>query len=636
MECISGETMGYLLGIDVGTTRTAAAVIRPGTPGPEMITLGDRSVDIPSVVYVAADGSLLFGEAAERRALTEPDRVAREFKRRIGDPTPIPLGEHAFTAEQLSALLTEHVVEVVSRTEGGPPERVAVSHPASWGSHKRDLFAGALADRALSVTFLTEPQAAALHYATNERVEAGATVAVYDLGGGTFDAAVVRKEAAGTTDTGGTVVGGTLFTLLGRPEGLEQLGGADFDQAVVDHVRDAVPQAFEALDEADPDVLTQMARLRRDCREAKEALSADTEVSIPVWLGEVRTTVRLHRSDLEDRIRPRLEESVEALQRAIASAGLAASGPSVVLLVGGSSRVPLVAQLVSSELGRPIQVDADPKNAIGKGAVLALGPVDPVTAAPAGAGFPPGGAGAAGAAVLGATGSSAPATSALAADPGPLPWENGPPMTERMAADAPPTAFHGPQTAYLDGADADPPTDRIPIVPPPYGGHPGADPGTAVYGGYAETYDGETTVAPEPSGPRRSPALLIGAGGVVAALAVLSAVFFWPQDRNVSNATPELPAMPTTTEAAPITTEEETPVRQEPEPTRERTTAPRTTSEDVPLPPPPPPPPVTTPEDPPPTSSSKPPPTSSSDPPPTSSSTTPPPDPSNPSIQPVE
>lgn len=596
----SSRSPVYLLGIDVGTTRSAAAVIRPGSPGPEMITLGDRSVDIPSVVYAAADGSLLFGEAAERRALTEPDRVAREFKRRIGDPTPIPLGEHAFTAEQLSALLTEHIVEVVSRMEGGPPERVAVSHPASWGSHKRDLFADALAERALTVTFLTEPQAAALHYATNERVEAGATVAVYDLGGGTFDAAVVRKEAAGTTDTGGTVVGGTLFTLLGRPEGVEQLGGADFDQAVVDHVRDAVPQGFEGLDEADPDVLTQMARLRRDCREAKEALSADTEVSIPVWLGEVRTTVRLHRSDFEDRIRPKLEESVEALQQAIASAGLAASGPSVVLLVGGSSRVPLVAQLVSSELGRPVQVDADPKNAIGKGAVLALGPVDPETVTPSGTGpgLLAGGA-------LGAAGAAAAGGASLAADPGPLPWESGDPVTERMPSDAPPTAFHGPQTAYLDGADADPPTDRIPVVPAAYGAPPEASPGTAVYGyenhGYENyEYDSETTVAPEPSAARRSPAVLIGAGGVVAVLAVLGAVFFWPQDRNVSNATPELPAMPTTTEAPPPTTEEEEPVRQ-PERTQERTTTPRTTSEEVVPPPPPPPVPTTTPDEPEPT-----------------------------------
>ncbi|WP_085910887.1 Hsp70 family protein [Pseudonocardia autotrophica] len=570
----------------MGTTRTAAAVIRSGSSGPEMVTLGDHSVDIPSVVHCAPDGALLFGDAAERRALTEPDRVAREFKRRIGDPTPIPLGEHAFTAEQLSALLAAHIVDIVSRIEGGPPDRIAVAHPASWGGHKRELFAGALAERGLAVTFLSEPQSAALHYAANERVEGGATVAVYDLGGGTFDAAVVRKETAGTTDTGGTVIGGTLFTLLGRPEGVEQLGGADFDQAVVDHVREAVPQAFEALDEADPDSWSQMARLRRDCREAKEALSADTEVSIPVWLGEVRTTVRLHRSDFEERVRPRLAESVEALQRAIESAGLAASGPSVVLLVGGSSRVPLVAQLVSSELGRPVQVDADPKNAIAKGAVLALGPVDPATATPAAS---------AGAGLTG-SGFATAGGAALADDPGPLPWEGEDPATGRLPAGAPPTTQLPPgQTAYLDGANADPPTDRIPVVPPAYGGYPGDEPATASYG-----YDDGTTVSPPAGSARRSPAVLIGAGGVVAALAVLSAVFFWPQDRTISNATPELPALPTTSEAPPPPSEEPPPPpppQQNPEPTRERTTV-RTTSEDAP-PPPPPPPPVTTPDDPP-------------------------------------
>ncbi|MEU9821865.1 Hsp70 family protein [Pseudonocardia alni] len=545
--------MGYLLGIDVGTTRTAAAVIGSGTV--EMVTLGDHSVDIPSVVYVAPDGGLLFGEAAERRALTEPDRVAREFKRRIGDPTPIPLGERSFAPEQLSALLAEHVVDVVARTEGGAPERIAVTHPASWGTHKCDLFAAALAERGLTVTFLTEPQAAALHYATNERVEPGATVAVYDLGGGTFDAAVVRKEAAG---------GG--FTLLGRPEGVEQLGGADFDQAVVDHVRDAVPAAFEGLDETDPDVLSAMARLRRDCREAKEGLSADTEVSIPVWLGEVRTTVRLHRSDFEERIRPRLEESVEALQRAIASAGLAASGPSVVLLVGGSSRVPLVAELVSTGLGRPVQVDADPKNTIAKGAVVALGPADPVP------GTGSGGFGAVAA-------SSGPA---LAPDPGPLPWENPDPVTDRMPTGGT-TRLDGDRTAYLEGARADPPTDRIPVVPPM-----GYDQ-TAVhgYGGYGGYDDGETTVAPGPAPVRRSPALLIGAGGVVAALAVLGTVFFWPQDRTISNATPELPAIPTTTQAPPPTTVDQEPVRQ-PERTRDRPTevVPTTTDAPAPVPPP--------------------------------------------------
>lgn len=620
-------TMGYLLGIDVGTTRTAAAVSRSGSHGhPEMVTLGDHSVDIPSVVAVTADGSLLFGEAAERRALTEPDRVAREFKRRIGDPTPIPLGDRAYTAEELCALLAEHVVDTVSRVEGGPPERIAVTHPASWGGHKQDLVAGALAARGLTVSFLTEPQAAALHYASAERVEAGATVAVYDLGGGTFDAAVVRKEAARTEaggpddvagDPGGTAIGGMLFTLLGRPDGVERLGGADFDEAVVDHVRAAAPQAFAALAENDPDSWTAMARLRRDCHEAKEALSADTEVSIPVWLGEVRTTVRLHRSDLEERIRPRLEESVEALRRAIASAGLAASGPSVVLLVGGSSRVPLVSQLVSTELGRPVQVDADPKNAIAKGAVLALGPADPVTALVASGPAPTVAAsdGAAGAAAGGG---------ALAPAPGPLPWESGEPPTERMATD-PRAAAAGP-TAHLAGgaAHADPPTDRIPVVPGPYP-PPG---GTGVYpDADHDGYGGATAVTPDRTPAGRSPAVLIGAGGVVAALAVVGAVLFWPSDRSGSGANPELPAMATTSEQAPPppTTETSPSQHTESPETSERrssdTTAPRTTSRPQPPAPTPAPPPTPTASQEPPTSSetSTPPPSTTSAPPPSSS-----------------
>jgi molecular chaperone DnaK len=121
-------------------------------------------------------------------------------------------------------------------------------------------------------------------------------------------------------------------------------------------------------------VLAAVAQLRRECREAKEALSADTEVSISVLLPGARGSVRLHRSEFEALIRDRVEETVGALRRAVGSAGLAPEALSTVLLVGGSSRIPLVAQLVSEQLGRPVAVDADPKNAIAKGAALAVTP----------------------------------------------------------------------------------------------------------------------------------------------------------------------------------------------------------------------------------------------------------------------
>ncbi|MFD1238118.1 Hsp70 family protein, partial [Pseudonocardia benzenivorans] len=385
--------MSYLLGIDVGTTRTAAAITRLDggrIVETEMVNLGDRSVHVPSVLFVGADGGVVVGEAAERRALTDPDRVVREFKRRVGDPTPIQVAGQPWTPEDLSARLVRWVVDQVAAREGGVAERISVTHPASWGNHKKELFATALARVGLTVTFLAEPQAAALHYASAERVEQGATIAVYDLGGGTFDAAVVRKDGT--------------FGLLGRPEGIERLGGIDFDQVVFDHVVEGMPDAFADLDETDPSVLSAVARIRRDCTEAKEALSSDTEASVPVLLPGTQGSVRLHRSEFEQMIGPQIEETVAALRRAISSAGLTPEQMSAVLLVGGSSRIPLVAQTVSDELGRPVAVDADPKNAIAKGAAIALAPqqVGATGGQPAHAPAPPPGPGAAGAVAGGA------------------------------------------------------------------------------------------------------------------------------------------------------------------------------------------------------------------------------------------
>jgi molecular chaperone DnaK len=363
--------MSYLLGIDLGTTRTAAAIgrldARPGET--EIVNLGDRSSAVPSVLYIGDDGSVVVGEAAERRAVSSPDHVVREFKRRIGDPTPLIVGGRPWAPEDLSAQLVRWVVDRVAQREAGPATRIAVTHPASWGPHKKDRLGGALAAQGLQVSYLAEPQAAALHYASAERVEPGSTIAVYDFGGGTFDAAVVHKD-------------GNNFKLLGRPEGVDRLGGVDFDEIVFEHVVAGMPEAFEGLDENDPAVLSAVAAIRRDCVEAKEALSSDTEVSIQVLTPAGQGSVRMHRSEFEAAIRPQVEDTVDALQRAVSSAGLTPPQLTAVLLVGGSSRIPLVGQLVSELLGRPVSVDVDPKNAIPMGAVLSLMPAPPQVPAP--------------------------------------------------------------------------------------------------------------------------------------------------------------------------------------------------------------------------------------------------------------
>jgi molecular chaperone DnaK (HSP70) len=198
----------YHLGIDLGTTWTAAAVCRAGARGPEPVPLGEHGHAVASVVFAGPDGSFLLGEAAERRARSDPDRVVREFKRRIGDPAPVVVGREAVPAEVLAARFVAALVQQVARREGAPPGRIAVTHPAGWGPHRIAALRGALAAQGVApVLLLTEPQAAAVGHAHGERVAPDSVVAVHDLGGGTFDAAVVRKDARGD------------FALLGEPRG---------------------------------------------------------------------------------------------------------------------------------------------------------------------------------------------------------------------------------------------------------------------------------------------------------------------------------------------------------------------------------------------------------------------------------
>src|SRR6266545_1312949 len=187
----------YALGVDLGTTFTAAAIWRGGHA--EIASLGSRAAVVPSVVLLREDETVLTGEAASRRGLTEPHRVAREFKRRLGDTTPILLGGVPQSAEALMSRLLRSVFDEVVNREGGAPSTVTVSHPANWGPYKTDLLRQAVRMAVLDrpVTYTTEPEAAAANYAQEQRLGIGAIVAVYDLGGGTFDAAVLRRTGTG-------------------------------------------------------------------------------------------------------------------------------------------------------------------------------------------------------------------------------------------------------------------------------------------------------------------------------------------------------------------------------------------------------------------------------------------------------
>jgi actin-like ATPase involved in cell morphogenesis len=353
----------FVLGIDIGTSYTAAAIGRRGNDGSiayESLELGTRKAAVPTVVYLGEDGGVVVGEPAERRAIDRPDRVVREFKRRIGDQTPIIVDDLAVAPEDLFAVLAQWVVERAEAHEGAAPDVIAVSHPASWGEHRIGLVRDALAGVGLAgVVLVSEPEAAGLHYLSHEKVDDDAAVAVYDLGGGTFDVALLRKRED------------DAFALIGTPTGIERLGGADFDQRIFEHVRGLAPSAFADVDETAPDGALALARVRRECTDAKEALSFDAETVVPVLLPTGQARVRLVRSEFEQMIDGSLRSTVETLRSAIGDAGLEPEDVSAVLLIGGSSRIPVVAQLLSAELELTVAVDADPKASISLGAAMA-------------------------------------------------------------------------------------------------------------------------------------------------------------------------------------------------------------------------------------------------------------------------
>ncbi len=349
--------MGYHLGVDLGTTFSAAAAMSDGPP--TMIGLGNRSLQIPSVLYFLPDGGVLVGEAAEHRSGSDPSRTVREFKRRIGDPVPILVAGRPFSAQALSGRLLRWVVDKSAEQMGERPVDITLTYPANWGHFKIDLLrqVAMLAD-VDSVRACSEPEAAALQYASRSKVNVGDRIAVYDLGGGTFDVCVLEK-----TETG--------FQVPGRPEGIEHLGGIDFDEAIFQRVIGQLPPDVieAAIDDATQ--MPALARLRRDCVEAKEALSTDVDAVIPVGLAGARTSVRLTRSEFEDIIRPALEDTVGATRRALRSADTEAAQLTAIVLVGGSSRIPLVAEMLGSEFRRPIAVDTHPKNDVAMGAARA-------------------------------------------------------------------------------------------------------------------------------------------------------------------------------------------------------------------------------------------------------------------------
>lgn len=351
----------YYLGIDLGTVRAAASHARPTIDDSVVVTqvqLGHRNDHMPSVVFVAPGGELLFGDTAERRGLAEPERLVREFTRNIGDDVPLSVGGRRLEAADLFARMVEFVISSATESVGSRPSGVTVTHPNAWGPHRvgvvrRSLDAIGLHD----VDLLTAREAAVCNYQATHSLVPGHSVVTCDAGGTTYQTAVTRKEPGGA------------FALLGRPFGIDNLGGADFDDMVFRHV--LVSCGASAMDLAGEDSRDALLQLRRECVDAKEALSFDTEVTIPVFLPQRATKIRLTRSEFEAMIEGHLDRMVGAVDDAVESAGIEISDVDAIVLVGGSARIPRIAQRLSEFFDRPIVLDQDPKASTAMGAARA-------------------------------------------------------------------------------------------------------------------------------------------------------------------------------------------------------------------------------------------------------------------------
>lgn len=320
---------------------------------------------ISADVAVLDGGAVLVGPEVDDLRTSEPARLIPRVLARVGDPITIVSGDEELTGQQLVAQVVVWVAQQVADTEHADAQKIMMTVPASWGAHRRSLLLEALAESGLPDTALvSEPEAAVARYVDRNGWADTAIVAVVGIGASGLRAAVVRGD-------------GHDQQVLGVPDGSDGVGGRAFDDAMTRHVATALGVTLPTLGGTDSDEDGRglalpisddaAAQLRALCTEAKELLSIDTHVTIePTALGTAR--VRMVRSELESLIRKSVVASVDALRRTVRSAGLSGDDVNAVVLVGGSAQVPLIAEVFSTEFGRPVEVDPDPSFALALGA----------------------------------------------------------------------------------------------------------------------------------------------------------------------------------------------------------------------------------------------------------------------------
>jgi molecular chaperone DnaK len=351
--------MGKAVGIDLGTTNSVVAAIEDGQPW--AIPDEDGEVILPSCVGLGANGKLLVGRDALRQYAAAPERTVKSIKRQMGTDHKTLLGEREYLPQEISAMILKSLKQRAEAALGEEVTQAVITVPAFFTDAQRQATkeAGDIAGFEV-LQVINEPTAAALTY--DFRPEETERLLVYDLGGGTFDVSIVE-------------VTGDVTEVLAS-HGNNRLGGDDFDRRLQLHLEDLFRQIHKTAVPEDPAI---QARLLRAAEQAKVDLSAHAFATVrePFLVSQGKTAlhleVELSREIFEGLVEPMLKETLDAIDRALADAGLSATDLDRVILVGGSTKIPLVQSLVANHLRQEPIDGIQPDLCVGLGAAIQAG-----------------------------------------------------------------------------------------------------------------------------------------------------------------------------------------------------------------------------------------------------------------------
>ncbi len=350
-----------IVGIDLGTTNSAAAILEAGRPIVIPSAEGPTAAGkmFPSVVAFTQDGQLLVGEPAKRQVVTNPEGTIFEIKRKMGTDYTVRAFGKEYTPQLISSFILQKIKKDADAFLGFPIKKAVITVPAHFNDNQRQATkdAGEIAGLEV-VRIINEPTAASLAYGL-DKLEKQMKILVFSFGGGTHDVTVME-------------FGQGVFQVLAT-SGDTQTGGADVDYAIVD----LLLQDFKGKTGIDlRSDRTAMARLKEAAEKAKIELSnlMSTEIDLPFIASDASGTKNLHyvlsRARLEELARPIIERAREPILRVVQDAKLTPKEVDKVILIGGMTRMPLVRKFVEETVGKPAERGVDPMEAVAIGAAI--------------------------------------------------------------------------------------------------------------------------------------------------------------------------------------------------------------------------------------------------------------------------